>query len=471
LAGGAAGLALAHVGTQVIQGIVPSTDLPIVFAGSVDGAALAVTFALSTLVGLVFGLTPAWRASRPDTTSVLREDAAAGGQGASRRRWFHGLVVVQVTLSVVLLVGAALFVRSLERARTYDVGFDPHGVAMIGAELFSSGYDRERGQAFYTRLLGEASALPGVERAALARRVPLGFGGSSSTTFVVDGDERPSRDPAFGYLNVVSPGYFDVMRIPRVAGRDFSDADTATAPRVAIINETMARRYWSGRDAVGGRFRIGPDWVTVVGVARDSTYRELRERPAPFFYVPLAQWYRTDMTLMARTNGDSASAGLALRDLFRRLDPALNVFQPRTLESHIEAGRFRQKLAGQLLGVLGAVGLLLAVVGLYGTLAFGVVQRRREIGVRLAVGGAPRAIVVLIVRDALVLVAIGTTVGLAAALVLVRPVAQLLLGVQPWDPVALGAVAAILSVATAGACALPAWRAASTDPVRALRGE
>lgn len=469
--GGAAGVGFAYLGAGLLQKMLPPNDFPVRFETGLDAGALLLATALSLITGLVFGLVPALQTSRLDTSSVMREESGSVAGASSRSRWFQRLVVGQLTASTVMLVMAGLFVRSLDRAANYEVGFDPRGVIISSLELFTSGYKSDDGQVFFDRLLREASALPGVSKAVLARRAPLGFGGSSSTTVEVDGFEAPKDASPWGYFNVISPGYFDLMRTPLLKGREFETADTSTAAPVGVINETMAARYWPGRDPIGGRFRIGPEWVTVVGVAKDSVYRDLGERRSPWFFLPLAQRYRADMTLMLRTEGDPKALAEPMRRLVSRLDPTLPLFGTRSLEEHIAAAAVRQSIGGKLLSVLGALGLVLAAVGLFGTLAFGAAQRTREMGIRLAIGGVRKDIVSMVVREGLRLALIGGGIGLVVALAAAQGIKGLLLGIPPWDPPTLIGVGVLLMGTAAAACLLPAWRAASTDPVKALRAE
>lgn len=472
LAGGLTGVFVAYAGgASLLERLIPPTNFPVRLGAVVDGQVLAVAVVLGVGTGLLFGLVPALQTSRPDASTVMREEAGSVAGSSGRSRWFRRLVVGQLAGSTVMLVIAGLFVRSLDRASSFDVGFDPKGVLISSVDLFTSGYNAERGQMFFEQLKDEASHLPGVTAVALARRVPLGFGGSSSTTFEVEGFEAAKDANPWGFFNVISPGYFEVMRMPLSKGRGFEAADSATAPAVAVINNTMAQRFWPGKDAVGGRFRLGPDWVTVVGVAEDAVYRDLSEQKAPWFFLPLAQRYRADMTLMLRSSSDPVALAEPVRQLTARLDPNLALFGTRTLEDHIKAAAVRQSVGGQMLSVLGILGLLLAAVGLFGTLAFGVAQRTREMGIRLALGGFRDNLVLMVVEEGLMLSAKGVAVGLVLAVGAGRLMKGLLLGVSPWDPATLAPVVLILGLASLLACLVPAWRAASTDPMKALRAE
>jgi predicted permease len=379
--------------------------------------------------------------------------------------------VAQVALSVLLLVAAGLFLRTLQRVRSADLGFEPRGVLVASMELFTSGYDRDRGLAFYRELLERARTLPGVTGASLVRRAPLGFGGSSSTSLVVEGYVPPKDGDAWAYFNNIGPGYFRLMRTALVKGREFDEDDRGDTAPVAVVNETMAARYWPGRDAVGGRFRLGERWVNVVGVVRSTAYRDLGEKPAPWFFLPLFQGYRPDMTLLVRTEGEAAALTGPVTGLVRALDPGIAPFGVTTLSAFIGAADFRQRVGSQLLGLFGALGLVLACVGLYGVLSFAVARRTREIGVRMALGAARRDVYGLVLSQAAALVAAGLALGLAAAAVAARLLRSLLLDLSPWDPAAFAGVAAVLLAAACVACALPALRATRIDPVTALRQE
>jgi predicted permease len=256
-----------------------------------------------------------------------------------------------------------------------------------------------------------------------------------------------------------------------VRGRDFTPQDDAGAPRVVIVNETMARRYWPERDAVGGQLRFGADWLTVVGVAKDATYRDLGERPAPWFFLPILQWYRSDATLVVRTAGDPLALAAPVQELARGLDPNLALFNVRTLEAHIGAADVRQRVAGQVLGLFGLIGLVIACVGVYGLVAFSVAQRTREIGVRVAMGARPADVLRLVLGQGARLVSIGAGIGLAFAFVLALALRSLLFGVAPWDPVTYIAVTVFLLVVALAASFVPARRATRVDPVVALRCE
>jgi predicted permease len=467
--GGAVGVFVATFGIGLLEAWAPPTPFPLSIGAKVDGAVIGVALLVSVATALVFGLVPALQAARPETAQALRDEGAAVAGGRTRLR--SGLVVAQVALSVLLLVAAGLFLRTLSSLRRADIGFDPRGILVAQLELFTSGYDKERGLVFYRELLERARALPGVEQASLVRRVPLGFGGSSSTSVVVEGYEPPKDGETWGYFNNVGPGYFSLMRMPIVAGRELLAEDREDTRAVAVVNETMAKRYWPGREAVGGRFRLGERWIEVVGVSKDATYRDLGERPAPWFFLPLDQGYRPDMALLLRSASDPAALARPAVALVRELDPGIAPYGVTTLEAFIGASDFRQRVGGQLLGLFGLLGLLLASIGLYGVLSFQVARRTREIGLRMALGSSQGEVVGLVLRQGGALVGLGLVVGIPAALVLARLLRGLLLDVSPWDPLAFAGVVTLLCASALVACLVPARRAVRVDPLVALRHE
>ncbi len=470
LLGGAGGLALASFGDHVLRALIPPTNFPIGLTVSLDSRALLFTLAVCVATGVVFGLAPAFAAGR-DVAPALREESGtvAGAHGRSRLR--HALVVIQVAVSFVLLVVAGLFLRSLHNIGSQDLGFRAQGALLGSIELFTSGYDRERGLAFYRSALERASGLPGVGVASLARRIPLGFSGTSSSTLEVEDFAASADDPAWGYYNTVGPAFFRAMGTTVVAGREFSGADDTGAPLVVVVNETMARRYWSDGSPVGRRVRFGEDWLTVVGVVRDTPYREIGEAAGPWFYLPILQHYRPDATVVLRTDGDPRALARPLVAALAALHPEVPVFGVRTLEEHVSASSFRQRLGSQVLGAFGALGVVLAAVGLYGVLAYAVSQRRREIGVRVALGARPADVFRMVFGEGLRLMAVGCGVGLLAALGASRLLGSLLFGTGPADAATFAGVLALLGAVAAVACSLPARNATRVDPIATLRTE
>ncbi len=472
--GAAAGLLIAYWSSGLFAAFAPPADLPVGLDAALDGRAFGFALGLAVLTALVFGTAPALAASRPDVVGALRDGAAAVAGGPSRRRLKNALVVVQVALSVVLLVGAGLLLRALEAERRLDIGFDSERVLLAGVDLFPNGYDRERGVAYYGAALEALRAIPGVEAASLARRVPLALGGTSSSGFEVEGYTPRDDDPPQIYTNLVGADYLRTMGIALREGRDFAPDDRDGGLPVAIVNEAVAERFWPGQSPIGRRLRPGGDtWLTVVGVAKNTPLRTPVERPLPLVYMPIQQQFTSAAVAfhVRARSGDPAALAPAVTAALQRIDPTLPVFGVRSLREATSAATFGQRLASSLLSAFGLLALLLATLGLYGVIAWAVGQRRREMGIRLALGGQRRQIFSMVVREGLRVAAVGIALGLAGAFGLGRALGRLLLGVSPADPLTYAAVVLVLGTAVAVACAVPARRAAATEPASALRCE
>jgi len=469
LAGAAVGLAVAAWTSRLLGAFVPPTPLPIVTDANVSPGVFLFGVALALATTVVFGLAPALQASRPELVPSLKE--TLGAIGTRRRAWIRAtLVVAQVSLSVVLLVGAGLFVRTLQNTEHADVGFDLEDGLLASIDLLPAGYDQARGTAFFKALRARVAAIPGVESAALARDIPLKLGGGSDTSAEIEGYEPAPGEEITLFYDRVSPGYFETMGIELVSGRPLADTDTEGSARVVVINETMAKRYWKGQDPVGKRLRLG-DWATVVGVVRDVTYTTVGAPPVSFMYLPVYQWYRPDTTLVVRTAAEPIAVAGSIRAALRSLDPNLPLFDVRTMTEHRDMAVFIPRLAATLLGAFGVLALLLATVGLYGLLAFTVSQRTQEIGVRVALGARREDILHLIVGQGLRLTLAGVAIGLAVALAAMPLVASQLVGVGARDGWSYAMTSLVLVAAAAVATYLPARRAAAVDPLRALRYE
>jgi len=472
LAGGAIGVVLAWWGVELLRVWMPHTYLPIGISVQINGWTLGFTLLVSLGTGLLFGLTPALQASKPDLITTLKEGGRASGAAGIHHRLRNLLVVTEVALSLVLLVAAGLCIKSAQRAYHADLGFDPNHVLLAGLRIGMNGYTEETGKQFYRRLEERMAALPGVEAAALSSWFPLGFEGGPGHQVTVDGHERrPGEDTSFQF-SIVSPGYFRAMKIPLLAGRDFTDHDDEKAPGAAIINETMARRFWPGQDPIGRTFQDAWRKMTVIGVARNGKYRSINERPRCFFYVPYRQGvWDLNLGLCLRTAGDPASLAGAVQREIHQLDPRVEVWTTIPMTDFIKAAFIAPALASRLLTWLGLVALALAAIGVYGVMAFVVGQRMQEFGVRMALGAATADLLGLVIREGLTLTAIGVGIGFLLALAATRPLASFLYGVHPYDPAILVAVPVVLAVVSLLACWLPARRAARTDPMIVLRAE
>jgi putative ABC transport system permease protein len=469
--GGAAGTFLAVYGTRALERIDLPVDVPIALDLAPDARVLAFTLAVALATGVLFGLAPALKASRVDLVTSLRSDGAGAGRSRSRLR--NALVIGQVAMSLVLLAAAGLFLRALDRGRRVDPGFDATHIATAMVDPETSGYDEARGRALYRTLAERLAAQPGVRAVAYARMLPLSMN-SMGDEIAVDGYAPPGGRPGESIpmaANHVDGAYFEALRIPMVAGRPFRPADDASAPRVAVVNQTFATRFWPGRSAIGQTFRMDSTPVTVVGVVRDSRHRRLDERPAPFMYLPLAQRHFAGVSLVVRTDGDPAAFAPTIRRELQAIDRTLPAPTVTTLERVTAIMLLPQRIAAGVAGALGLVGLFLAAVGLYGVISFSTAQRTREIGVRMALGAAERDVLGLVIGEGMRLVAIGMAVGLGLAFLATRALRPFLYGVSPLDPLTFLTIAATLAATAFVAAYLPARRAAATDPALPLRQE
>lgn len=476
-AAGAAGLVLAHWMVRGLLTLLPRLPVPVALDPRLDWRVLAFALVLALVTGLLSGLVPALQSTRPDLVPALK--AGSGGSGTGRLRLRSGLLVTQIAFSMVLLMVAGLFARTLEHARGIDPGFDPQGVAVTALDFGTANYSETRGRQAAAAILGQVRALPGVRDAALSVMLPLGGGGLGLGPIVVPG--REPADPREGGpdadWDVVSPGYFATLGIPLVRGRDFSEADRAGVGDVAIVNQASAAVLFPGEDPVGrtvineGRTPAESRTLTVIGVARNAKYRSLGESQRNFIYVPLSQRYFARANVLIKMSPGAEAPGAVVRRIVAGVDPALPILRQEALSDQMAVALLPQRLALLVSGGLGLVALLLALLGIYGVTAYAVAQRTREIGVRIALG-APRAHVLgLVLRQGLVLAGVGVLVGALAGFGATRALRGLLYGVAPSDAVALGGAAALLALAALVASWVPARRAAGVDPVIALRSE
>jgi predicted permease len=471
LGGGLLGTLLAMRATHAVTLFLPALPPGVVLDFPLDGSTLVFTLLLTLATGLVLGLVTAVGATRVPLHESLKEGGRSGG-GAAHQRLRSGLVVAEVALALVLLVGAGLCLRGLHEARRTDLGLDPDHVLTANLQIGMNGYTPETGLGFYRELRRRLAALPGVSDAALASWFPLGLAGCKGSGVFVEGYLPPPGVDANYEFAIVSPRYFATLRIPLVAGREFTDADDLGSDRVAIVNEAFARLFWPGEDAVGRRFRTRGEWRRIVGVTPTGKYNRLDEPPWPFYYLPDQQGVPDlDLSLAVRTAGDPNALAGAVRDVVRGLDPRVDPLRTLPLRSWVESVFFPQRMASGLLLLLGVVSLALAALGVYGVMAYAVAQRTQEFGVRRALGATGRDVFWLVLRQALVLTAVGVTIGVVLSLALTRLVASFLSGVSPFDPATYAAVPVFLAIVAALASGLPARRATRVDPIVALRYE
>jgi len=468
--GAAGGLLVAHWCRHALVLLFPARGgVAMHLPGEIDWRVLLLSAVVCLLATLLLGLVPAIQTSKIDLAGALKADST-GVVGSRGRAWVRsGLVVVQVSLSFVLLVGAGLLIQSLQKIRISSPGFSTHGVMFTGIGLVSAGYDAQRAQNFQDELIDRVKAMPGVESAVFARMTPLSYGSFSSSPIAVDGyDVPPEERPTVEY-NEVGPDYFATMGIPLVSGREFSRADDERGALVAIVNETMAAQFWRGRNPIGERVQVKDRWMQVVGVAKDSKYRSVRETAKPFFYVPLRQNFAVSAALFIRTPLSPETVAVTLAREVHALDPSLAPYELITLQEQLDRSTSPQLVAVTLVSVLGALALLLAVIGLYGVMSYAVSQSTRELGLRMALGADASNLVQLVLSRGLALTAGGALLGAAVALALTRLLGNLLYHVSPRDPLVFGAAFGVMTIAALAACFLPAWRATRTDPAEALR--
>jgi predicted permease len=470
LGGGIGGVLIALWSTRLFGRIQLPAEVPLSADLSPDYRVLAFALGTALVTGLVFGLVPALQATQSDPNTALRSDSAGSG---ARRSWFrNGLVVGQMAISLLLLMSAGLFLRALDRGQRVPIGFETSHVAMAPMDVSTSGYTEARARLFYDALKQKLMAAPGVTAATYSRWAPL-TGSSSGTRLIIPGYAPQPNESRHGEIDVnfgiVAPDYFTVMHLPLVQGRAFQLTDDATAPHVAVVNEAFARKYWPGSNPIGHLVEYDSVATTVVGVARDAKYSSLNEALRPYIYIPIAQDFQSTTNLFVRTSGDAAALGPIVRDAVRSIDPLLPAPDVTTMDAATSVVLLPQRVAAGVTAVMGALGLILAVVGLYGVVAYTVSQRTREIGLRMALGADRANVLRLILRDGMRLVIIGIGIGMLLAFAATRVMTNFLFGVSPLDPLVFAVIPVGLAAVTLVASYLPARMAAATDPLEALR--
>jgi macrolide transport system ATP-binding/permease protein len=464
-----AGLVVAYWLRNALVLLIPPLGVPVQLAGHVDWRVLVASAAVCVVSTVLVGLVPAVQAGKIDLAGALKCESGGVVGGSGKLRLRTRLVLLQVSLSFLLLVGAGLLIQSMKRIRTASPGFSTRGVLATGVDLKSAGYDAARARVFQDELIERVRAIPGVQSAAYSRIRPFSYRTYTSAPILVDGyqpgpDERPAAD-----FNEVGPGFFATLGIPLVSGREFTQADDESGDPVAIVNQAMAAQYWRGGDPVGRRVQVKGRWLRVVGVARMAKYRNLLEPPKPFLYVPLRQNPAITVNLAIRTPLASGTLSTALAREIHALDRNLAPLEVITMREQVDRMTSSQRVAVTLLGAFGGLALLLAAIGLYGVMSHAVSQSTRELGLRMALGAKASDLLRLVMTHGFALTAAGVGLGAVAALLLTRLLGYLLYEVSPRDPVAFGSAFVVLAIATLLACIFPAWRATRTDPVRALR--
>jgi predicted permease len=472
--GGAIGLFIAVALSRALIALVPSEGgQPLLIRAEPDLRILAFTFGLTLVTGLVFGLLPALRASRPDPWTTLKDTvgAIAGGGGSLFLR--KGLVAAQVALSFLLLFGAGLFVRSLQNLKTTETGVVLDNLVTFQLSPQLSGYDDERTMAFYRDLLDRLRAAPGVKSAGMAA-VSILSGNEWDSSMSVEGHKAKDGEDMQAFMNALSPGYFETMGIPFLEGRDFRPLDAKNEETVAIVNRRFAEHFFPGKSAVGRRlgWGVGPQaklTIEIIGVVENSLYEGPREGVRRQVFVP--SWGGNGGIFYVRVQTGSASAYALVRNEVKGLDASMPVYAMKTLEGQLDETLLTDRLIALLSAGFGLLATVLASIGLYGVMAFVVARRRKELGIRLALGAEPRGVIWLVMREVLILLAIGLAVGVPAAVGLGRFVSSQLYGIEPNDPWIATATVGLLALVSAAAGLIPAHRASRIDPILALRYE
>jgi putative ABC transport system permease protein len=474
LLGAAAGIVASTLALRAITSVVPASDLPLVFEFPFNARVFVFALSIAIVAIAIVGIIPALRASSGNLSKILHE----GGRTSTARnqRTRTALVAVQVGGSLALLIVAGLFARSLKNAQQADLGFDPRNVLNMSFDPAEIGYGQAQGAEFYNRLLAQVRGLPGVQSASLAMVVPLGDS-VQGDQISVPGYVAQHGEQLRAEYNAVSTEYFKTMKIAVLRGRDFVDSDTESLRRVAIINEAMAERFWPGVDPIGRTFKRDGDsehTIEIVGEVRNSRTADPYSPYRPLFYVPNTQCYTSVQTLQVRTTGAPQAATPLVLAVVREIAPTAPILSVRTMTtavSHGANGLLFFHLGAELTAALGLLGLTLAVVGIYGVMAYAVGQRSQEIGVRIALGAQSKNILWMISRQGLVIIGIGLGLGLLVAVGVGQLVGGFLVGIAPTDPFTYLGVSVLLSLVALGACYIPARRAMRVDPMIALRYE
>ena len=472
LFGGAAGLAIAYAGRNVLWSFRPpfieQNDLDL----SLDSHVLLFTLGITLLTGILFGVAPALKASVPNLMETLKLGGRGGSIGWGRNRLRSLLVVSEIALSLVALVGAGLFIRSMRDAQSIDPGFESKNLFMMAFDLGALHYEEGRGQQFFLAAVERASTTAGVKSATIASNFPLG-GGFGRTIFPEGEDETTGYRGTLTQLDDVSPGYFDTLRIPLIKGRVFTDSDRKTTRPVAVINEAMAKHFWPNQDAVGKRFHFfgDPTLREVIGIVGNTAINSIGEVPEPLAYLAVTQDYSPAVTLQVQTTGRPEPLIAGIRAQIQSLDSNLAITNVQTIGEIMDQGLWAPRMGAALLTLFGGLALVLAAIGVYGVLSYSVNQQTQEIGIRIAMGAERSEILRMVMGQGLRQAAAGLGVGMVIALFVTRQLSSLLFGVSAYDPITFGGVSLLLVAVALLACYIPARRATAVDPLVALRHE
>lgn len=465
----AGGTVVAYWSRNALVLLMPFRSAPTYLPGHLDWRVLALSTGIALLSTLIFALTPAIQATNLDVSGALKSESGGVVSARGKTRLRSGLVVVQVSLSFVLLVGAGLLLKSMQHLRNDNPGFATKGVLLTGVNLSVAGYDPQRAKNFEDQLIDRVRAISGVESAAYGRVPPFSYVEYSSSPIGVDGYQAARDEQPRVEYNEVGPGYFATLGIPLISGREFTRADDETAAPVAIVNEVMSAKYWRGENPVGRRLKVKDRSLLVVGLAKTAKYNNFLEAPKAFLYVPLRQNFFPAASLHIRTQLDTAIVTAAMAREVHAIDPNLAPYATITMREQIDRMTSSQRIAVILLGVFGVLAIVLAAIGLYGVMSYAVSQSTHELGLRMALGASPSSLLRLMLSKGMTLTIGGVCVGAAAALGLTRLLGALLFKVGPRDPQVFALALLVMIAASLAACLLPSWRATRIDPVRALR--
>ncbi len=471
IGGGGAGILLAYWLTDLVNLWRPPIDVPVMPHVVMDTHVLLFAAAVSLITGLLFGLAPALQSTRASVAGAIKNEAPS--ERLRRLNLRDVLVTSQVALSVVLLIGSILVVRSLQHALSLNLGFEPRQAAVLSYDLHMQGYDEASGRIFQRRLLDKVRSIPGIEAAGIVDSVPLTLNISLSSVLVEGKPEPRPSDVPLANTFVITPGYLEAMHTRLIAGRDLDQHDTKDAPRAVLVNEAFARQLLPGEDPIGKRFRHNDNeqWLQIAGVVEDGKYHSLGEEPSPTVFEGMEQNWRNHHTLVARSPLPEEETTRLLLRAVAELDPSLTVYEAGSLTSRLGLALFPAKLAAVVLASFGLLAVVLAATGVYGIVAYAVARRTREIGIRMALGAAPSQVLRVVLRRMGALLAVGTAVGFAMAFATGKFFGQILYGISPHDPLTYACAVALMAAVAFVACWVPARRAVHVDPLTALRSE